>query len=321
MAKIPCKKCPKCGLYHDIAEVSCPCGADMSAVQAVAVEMDEALSHRGNLHENAVVYVQKCSACGAENFTADPAKRVKICYNCHKARVAMVKPVVYVSVEKVPEVEEEPRNAPEIRIAEVAPVTEEEAHEADSWKGILSGVQSAVGATPAAPAAEDDDEDDAPAGWGSLLGNAAPTAPAPAPIPTPVPAAPRPTPVPTPTPVPRPTPAPVNPGLRGRTITFTALRYGSLTFTLRAGQSQLPLLLGRSAAYAEFLRQDIRVGNEHCYIDFRDGVWMVIDNHSTNGTAVNGAFLDYNGKQVLRDGDQLMLGHHGDSVLFQVSIT
>lgn len=147
---------------------------------------------------------------------------------------------------------------------------------------------------------DDEDEDDgAVSSWGSLLG----ISPAPAPAPTP-----------------GPVPAPVAPPAAGQELTLTAIRYGRLSFTLHAAQRDLPFLLGRSAGYGDFLSQDIRVSNEHCYLAFQGGGWVVIDNHSANGTAVNKRFLDYNGQQALHDGDELMLGHHPDSMAFRISI-
>ena len=38
------------------------------------------------------------------------------------------------------------------------------------------------------------------------------------------------------------------------------------------------------------------------------------------GTAVNRRFLDPGGEQVLRDGDELTLGHHAASMAFRVQI-
>ena len=62
------------------------------------------------------------------------------------------------------------------------------------------------------------------------------------------------------------------------------------------------------------------VGNEHCFLLCREGRWYVKDNHSSNGTAVNGEFLDPDGESPLADGDVLMLGHHADSVTFRIEL-
>lgn len=79
-------------------------------------------------------------------------------------------------------------------------------------------------------------------------------------------------------------------------------------------------MLGRSANQGAFLSQDGRVGNEHCYLFFRNGNWFVRDNNSKNGTAVNSRDIGLNGECMLSDGDELKLGHHPDSVAFRISI-
>lgn len=300
MPKIPCKRCESCGRYHDIAQTVCVCGADLSGTAAAAVERETALAARGTLREELPVYVQKCSACGTENFTADPAKRVKSCRNCHKARVATVVPVLYVGADRTEAPEEEERETPEILPKQAESTPQAETDDAARWRGILGGVQSAVsaaGGEAADPVDEDEDEDEAP-GWGDLLGGtaagSAPAAVSPASVPPPV--------------------------RKVSSVTFTALRYGSYSFTLKADDGALPLLVGRYAAHGPFLQRDGRVSGEHCSISFRGGSWYVTDNHSTNGTAVNGRFLPINGEQVLRDGDELMLGHHADSMAFRVRV-
>lgn len=105
-----------------------------------------------------------------------------------------------------------------------------------------------------------------------------------------------------------------------KNLTLTSIQYEGCTFTLKAAEAITPLMLGRSAYQAEFLSRDLRVGNEHCRIDYRDGNWYVADNHSANGTAINQKDLGLDGESILRDGDELMLGHHPDSMRFQVSI-
>ena len=305
MRRIVCKKC-RCGLYHDITVSACECGADLTRVAAMPVEGEIPPEHYGQIDENLSVYVQKCSACGAENFTADPAKPAKICYNCHKARIGSVPPVLFEAEVK----EEKPAQTEEVgyHVAPAVKIIEEEEDDgAARWQGILGGVQKAVGgmekpapveAPVEVPSDDDDDDDIGAGGWGALLGGA--------------PANPK--------TGPQVEPSPQPAAVTGRELTMTALRYGRLSFTLKADQQNLPLLLGRSAAYSEFLQQDGRVGNEHCYLMFRGENWYVIDNHAANGTAVNKKFLPINGEQILRDGDELMLGHHPDSMAFRVTI-
>ena len=103
-----------------------------------------------------------------------------------------------------------------------------------------------------------------------------------------------------------------------RDITLADIRYGRLSFTVEAGSDTY--MLGRSANQGSFLSQDGRVGNEHCYLFYRNGNWFVKDNNSRNGTAVNSRDIGLNGECMLSDGDELKLGHHNDSVAFRISI-
>jgi pSer/pThr/pTyr-binding forkhead associated (FHA) protein len=48
------------------------------------------------------------------------------------------------------------------------------------------------------------------------------------------------------------------------------------------------------------------VSRRHARITFRDGVWMIQDLSSTNGTTLNGERV---GRATLRPGDILRLGH------------
>ena len=100
---------------------------------------------------------------------------------------------------------------------------------------------------------------------------------------------------------------------------MTAIRFGRLSFAIEA-KKDTPYLLGRSANQRAFLENDGRVGNEHCYILFKNGKWYVKDNHSANGTAVNSRDIGLNGEHVLNDGDELKLGHHSDSMAFRGTI-
>ena len=278
MGKIPCRRCGSCGLYHDLSVDTCRCGADLTRVPGLLVDEQIPPDRYGEINRSLPVFVQKCSNCGAENFTADQSRPVRVCYNCHKARVASVVPVPYGAgpAEAAPPAEEAPETPPQTVFHLAAP--------------------------PQGTADDDDDDEDDVTIWQDILGGIRSAAGSAVPSPefSPAPAAPR--------------------SAAGQELTLTAIRYGKLSFTLRAGQAGLPFLLGRSAGYGDFLSQDIRVSNEHCYLTFQDGAWVVIDNHSTNGTAVNKRFLDINGRQALHDGDELMLGHHPDSMAFRIAI-
>ena len=310
MSKIPCRKCNSCGFYHDLSVLICEeCKADIKNVPALMMETEEIPVERyGEINEGVPVFVQKCSACGALNFTPDEEQRVVKCYNCNKSRVQAVKPVKYVeedeagAEEAAAQQEEEKKSAPaEVASKPVILVDEDDEADSSQWQGILGNIKKSIGAEeskpepvqpqPSEPIADDDDDD---ADWGSILGG-------------------------------KPAPKREEPAARRPDMTLTALRYGSLTFTVAAEPNQM-YLLGRSANQASFLNSDARVGNEHCYLIFRDGGWIVRDNHSTNGTAVkaNGtaAYKDigYNGECPLRDGDELMLGHNSDSMAFRITI-
>jgi pSer/pThr/pTyr-binding forkhead associated (FHA) protein len=133
---------------------------------------------------------------------------------------------------------------------------------------------------------EDDDEDDAD--WTDILGS-------------------------------KSTRAKAEPTSKTKRITLTAIRYGRLSFTITA-RDNMPYMLGRAANQNVFLSQDGRVGNEHCYIFYRDGFWHVKDNHSANGTFVNSRDIGEDGEHVLGDSDTLKLGHHPDSMEFRITI-
>lgn len=282
MGKIPCRLCGSCGRYNDLSVQTCPCGADLTDVPGRLVDEPIPPERCGEINRSLPVFVQKCSACGTENFTSDPNRPVRFCYHCHKARVAMVVPSPY-EMEKAPEPEEQP--SPSSPAAGEAPAPTEE-NGAGGWRSVLESVQSCVsGSAPSAPdeCGENGEEE---ISWDNLLGGI----------------------------------SPAEPPLIGSRLTLTAIRYGSFSITLQAGQKDLPFLLGRSAGCGEFLSQDLRVSNEHCYLAFQDGGWVVVDHHSANGTAVNREFLEWNGQRSLRDGDELTLGHHPDSMAFRIRI-
>ncbi len=171
-----------------------------------------------------------------------------------------------------------------------APAEEGMDTDAAVWTAMRESISQTIGGTETTDTApqEDEDAEEAAVGWDALLSKSAPK-PSPAPAATP----------------------------RGE-ITLSALRYGSLCFMVSAADA--PYLLGRSARQAAFLAADMRVSNEHCSLLFRDGVWYVRDDNSSNGTAVNGRDIGLNGERRLADGDELKLGHEADSMAFRVTI-
>ena len=331
MNRIPCKKCPQCGLFNDFTVEKCECGKKLNNVESQFIDT-ELISPElyGDIDTTLKVYVQKCSACGAVNYTNNPASPVKICYNCHKTRIATIVPMEYVDEEsdaklEVSELEDRiSGNTSSLGThqAKVQIVQGQRPYETDDdddddsahWKSILANIQRTIGGTPVTIHAtssqpicrkteevkstqtqSDFDDDDETGDWSGILGIS---------------------PKQKTTSISKQQPVSASPVKKD--ITLTAIRYGRLTFTVEAGQEKY--MLGRSANQESFLSQDGRVGNEHCYLFYRDGAWYVKDNNSKNGTAVNSQDIGLNGERMLSDGDELKLGHHPDSMAFRISV-
>ena len=80
----------------------------------------------------------------------------------------------------------------------------------------------------------------------------------------------------------------------------------SPTLLLVLANSKGPrLFLGRDSR-CDLVLEDPLVSRRHARITFRDGVWMVQDLSSTNGTTLNGRSV---GRATLRPGDILRMGH------------
>lgn len=330
MNKVPCKKCPQCGLFNDFTIEECECGKKLNNIGAQFINIDELSPEQyGEIDVSLKVYVQKCSACGALNYTDNPSNPVKVCYNCHKTRIAAIVPVEYVDTDSSEQEDEVDSKADDLsgnnnsnahasyqQTPQVthSPTADDDDDDDDSvqWQGILGNIQKTVGSsplisqtkssqpsvkntivTPIAPDEDDEDDEDDVGDWSGILGNKArqnTTTPKPQVV----------------------TPA------ANKDITLTAIRYGRLSFTVEAGPNTY--MLGRSANQGSFLSQDGRVGNEHCFLFYRNGNWFVKDNNSRNGTAVNSRDIGLNGECMLSNGDELKLGHHNDSVAFRISI-
>lgn len=335
MNRIPCKKCPQCGLYNDFTVEECECGKKLINIEAQFINVYELPSEEcGEISAFLKVYVQKCSACGALNYTDDSSNPVKVCYNCHKTRIAAIAPVECVEADSE---DEKKGSTPEAEVKNAFnaqqtanQVTQDRSSYADGddddeddddddnsvqWQNILGNIQKTVGGAPITKTSQshtqqepeakvirgpirfdndDDDDDDEVGDWSGVLGTTAKTSA-------------------TPTPKRQTCSTPTK-----KDITLTAIRFGRLSFTVEADQDTY--MLGRSANQGAFLSQDGRVGNEHCYLFFRNGNWFVRDNNSKNGTAVNLRDIGLNGECMLSDGDELKLGHHPDSVAFRISI-
>lgn len=107
-------------------------------------------------------------------------------------------------------------------------------------------------------------------------------------------------------------------GYADKKITLTAVN-GNLTFSVKAQEGE-KYMLGRSANQREFLIRDLRVGNEHCFLFYAGGFWHVKDNHSKNGTFVNGKDIGEDGEQIIIEGDRITLGHDIDSITFRIGM-
>lgn len=101
-----------------------------------------------------------------------------------------------------------------------------------------------------------------------------------------------------------------------RNITFRE-KDGDFSFKIDAEEAKdnAPYMLGREANQSSFFKKDERVSRNHCSLVFKDGLWYVKDNNSTNGTFVNSKNIGKNGEKVLEDGDELRLGH----IIFKIS--
>ena len=329
MNKVLRKKCPQCGLFNDFTIEKCKCGKKLNNIGAQFIDTDElSLEQHGEIDVPLKVYVQKCPVCGTLNFTTSKDNRAEICYNCYKSRVANVESVIYTPEdENAANLDANSNRKSESVVAsetqhhhttetKTAPLVNDDEKDDDLdtqdifWLGRLKeGIGKAVSGSPNKNLTEetkcetefssptpydDDDDDDDVVDWPDDLGGAQKQDTSPAPN--------------------RRTVAPA----AKRDITLTAIHHGRLSFTVEAGPNTY--MLGRSANQSSFLSQDGRVGNEHCYLFYRDGNWFVKDNNSRNGTAVNSRDIGQNGEYMLSDGDELKLGHHNDSVAFRISI-
>lgn len=323
MSKIPCRKCKQCGKYSDMASLICVCGGELGNVPGELIDTSGLSSELiADIDEEIEVFAQKCSACGALNFSVSMDDHVKMCWNCHKARIATVAPVKYVSDEPgdnkdsvVADVLETPIeinntnsfNAHSNKVSSSIVNNDDDDDDASPWMDILGGIKTATGGFASERNESvtfssvnmsqvsnpiinnDDDDDDVDAGyWGSILGGNTQIKTKPQAV------------------------------ASSNELTIIAVRYGQLSYTIK--KTDIPLLLGRDAKLKEFLTHDQRVSNEHLYIDYENNNWIVRDNNSSNGTAVNSKDIGYGGKKVLKNGDLLKLGHHPDSMEFKVLI-
>ena len=322
MSKIPCRKCKKCGKYSDIASLICVCGEEIGKIPVELVEISD-LSEEliADIDLEIEVFVQKCSACGALNFSLSADEPVKMCCNCHKARIATVVPTKYICDELgkrddciedvLLETSKKTTSVNDVFVPSndlINAIDDDEDDDEDvasPWLNILGGIRNATGSTTSvrdgqnnlqqsnaiqnSNPIDDDDEDDEDVGnWGNILGGNFEVKESP------------------------------QVTIGNSELTIIAIRYGQFSYTIK--KTDVPLLLGRDATLKDFLSRDLRVSNEHCYINYENNNWIVRDNHSSNGTAVNSKDIGYGGEKVIQNGDFLKLGHHQDSMEFKVLI-
>lgn len=323
MSKIPCRKCKQCGKYSDMASLICECGEDLANIPVKLVETSDLSAELiANIDDEIEVFVQKCSACGTLNFSLSESEPVKMCWNCHKTRIATVTPVKYICDEPTGNKDSTltcDLNSPVRRSvtnkldvqsnkASDLAVNEEEDDDDDAspWTTILSGIRTSADGfvsekretvslqsqnmTQVSNSIINNDKDDDvdAENWENILGRNTQ----------------------------RKEESQI--GVSKGELTIIAVRYGKCSYTIK--KTEVPLLLGRDAKLKEFLAHDPRVSNEHLYIDYENNNWVVRDNNSSNGTAINSKDIGYGGKKIIRNGDLLKLGHHSDSMEFKVLI-
>lgn len=329
MSMLPCKICPQCGFYHDKFQTVCnECGWDLQSVPLQILDRKEIPTDRvGRMDESIILFVQKCSVCGALNFSTDKEKPVQICYNCTKRRIASVSRKEYLPEEESKEVPEDNKAAGQEEQAashggnaenQHSGAGEEDDEEPGCWQVTLDKINKAVngkkdqempdglgGINQPGTGVEPVGFEEFGYGSGQRMeeihddfrdfgewsqapeGNILPD--------------------------------------RGNQIrysgdiTFTSKQDGRISFTVEAGKGMI-YILGRSANQKEFLESDLRVGNEHCVIMYKDGNWYVKDNDSKNGTLVNSVDIGEGGIRRLDSGDEITLGHMPDSPVFQIII-
>lgn len=89
---VPCKKC-KCGCYNDISVLACDvCG---ESLDSFPVELVDTLTidpmDVGEINDRRDYFVQTCTVCGIDNFSAGQDGPVGVCRNC-SADLSLVSP-------------------------------------------------------------------------------------------------------------------------------------------------------------------------------------------------------------------------------------
>lgn len=91
-------------------------------------------------------------------------------------------------------------------------------------------------------------------------------------------------------------------------------------FEIRINSEEGEALLGRSGLGKEYFQYDTRVSNEHIYVLYKSGIWIIKDDNSTNGTMINEKIIQPNVEYEVRTGDIVALGKSNNSVRLEVKI-
>ncbi|GHO52559.1 hypothetical protein KSB_10340 [Ktedonobacter robiniae] len=70
------------------------------------------------------------------------------------------------------------------------------------------------------------------------------------------------------------------------------------------------IVIGRAPNSDILLQKDKLTSRRHAVVHFDNGQYVLQDEHSANGTFVNGQQLDENGTRLLQDGDHIGIGEH-----------
>lgn len=91
-------------------------------------------------------------------------------------------------------------------------------------------------------------------------------------------------------------------------------------FEIRVDAKDDRVLLGRSGLGKEYFQYDTRISNEHIYVVYKEGIWLIEDNGSTNGTMLNEKIIQPHTDYEINDGDVITLGKSNNSVRLEVKI-
>lgn len=89
-------------------------------------------------------------------------------------------------------------------------------------------------------------------------------------------------------------------------------------FEIWIKEDSVPCILGRSGLGSEYFIYDTRISNEHFCLDIKNGMWILFDNKSTNGTSINGQRMQPYVEIKLNDGDIIKLGKTDTSMELEV---